>query len=88
MGDQNLLFKATQISFISHTFLSKLTTQENDTDFAIAVADQLVDFGIVMSQKRMLWRHFALVSKRRNEQSVVFPAAVNLNIISWLSNKS
>ena len=36
--------------FISHTFLPKLTTQENDTDFAIAVGDQSVDFGIVMSQ--------------------------------------
>ena len=60
-----------------------LTTQENNTEFAIAVGDQSVDFGIVMSQKRMLWRHFALVSKGLNEQSVVFPAAVNYKIISW-----
>ena len=73
-------------NFISHTFF--LTTQENDTDFAIAVGDQSVDFGIVMSQKRMLWRHFALVFKGLNKQSVGFPAAVNLNKISWLSNKS
>ena len=52
-------------------------TRENNTDFAIAVGDQSVDFGIVMSQKRMLWRHFALVSKGLNDQSVVFPTAVN-----------
>ena len=73
--------------FISHTFLPKLTTQEDDTDFAIAIGDHSVDFGIVMSQKRMLWRHFALVSHGLNYQSVVFTAVVNLNTISWLSNR-
>ena len=74
--------------FISHTFLPKLMTRENNTDFAISVGDLSVDFGIVMSQKRMLWRHFALVSKGRNDQSVVFPAAVIYKIIIWLSDKS